>query len=145
MTPSNTATVRGTVHAIGETQIFGAKGFRKRMLVLNATPHGMRYPEHIVASLVRDGVDWADTISVGDPVELKVRITGRYHELTSRWFADVEVVEGYTIGGDVPVPVRYEPPPPPRPAPLPPVANPGPGVRGGPPLAACVEDDDVPF
>lgn len=127
MTPSNTATVRGTVHAIGETQTVGAKGFRKRLLVLNATRPGGKYPDYIVATLTREGVDWADTIQIGEPVELKVALKGR--EWQGRWFADVEVIEGWTLEQAAPPePVRQEPPP-----------------SSLPSKVEDLADDDVPF
>ena len=136
MTPSNTATVRGTVHAIGETQTFGAKGlgFRKRQIIVDATKAGARRPAYVVATLVRDGIEWGDTIRSGDPVEMIVEITGR--EWQGRWFADVEVVDGWTLeqaAPPEPQPVRYEPTPAPRQAPLPTKAS------------ELDDRDDVPF
>lgn len=69
------ASVSGVVHLIEDTKTFGAKGFRKRMVVLEQD--NGRFVNYIPVEFVQDGCDSVDDLSVGDKVEVRYRLTGR--------------------------------------------------------------------
>lgn len=69
------ATVSGVVHLIEDTKTFGAKGFRKRMVVLEQD--NGRFVNYIPVEFIQDGCDAVDDLSVGDKVEVRYRLTGR--------------------------------------------------------------------
>ncbi len=66
--------VQGKIKLIGETQTFGANGFKKRELVLTTEE---QYPQHIMVEFVQDKTDLLDNFKVGQPVKIGVNIKGR--------------------------------------------------------------------
>jgi len=66
--------VQGKIKLIGETQTFGANGFRKRELVVTTEE---QYPQHIMVEFVQDKSDLLDSFKVGQPVKIGVNIKGR--------------------------------------------------------------------
>ena len=74
------AKVSGIVHVIEETKTYGAKGFRKRLVVLEQ--NNGRFTNYIPLEFTNDGCDTVDDLSVGDEVEIAYRLTGR------RWQKD---------------------------------------------------------
>lgn len=67
--------VSGTVHVIEETKTFGAKGFRKRLVVLEQD--NGRFVNYIPIEFVQDGCDSADELNVGDEIDVTYRLSGR--------------------------------------------------------------------
>ena len=66
--------LEGTIKVVGTTAEFGAKGFRKRDLVI--TTEG-DYPQHILIEFVQDKVDLLNAFKVGDCVNVTINIRGR--------------------------------------------------------------------
>ena len=66
--------VTGTVKVIGETETFGAKGFRKRNLVITTNE---QYPQDLQLEFVQDKVDLLDNYKVGQNVKVGVNLRGR--------------------------------------------------------------------
>jgi len=69
------AKVSGKVHLIEETKSYGAKGFRKRLVVLEQ--ENGRFPNFIPLEFTRDACDQVDGMKVGDQVEISYLLTGR--------------------------------------------------------------------
>ncbi len=86
------ATVSGAVHLIEDTKTFGAKGFRKRMVVLEQD--NGRFVNYIPLDFVQDGCDSVDELSVGDKVEVRYRLTGR------KWQRDPESETKYFLSAE---------------------------------------------
>ena len=57
--------VQGKVKFIGETQTFGANGFRKREIVVTTDE---QYPQHIMVEFVQDKTDLLNNYQVGQSV-----------------------------------------------------------------------------
>ena len=66
--------VTGKVKVIGETETFGAKGFRKRNLVITTNE---QYPQDLQLEFVQDKVDLLDNYKVGQNVKVGVNLRGR--------------------------------------------------------------------
>ena len=66
--------VQGTIKLIGETQTFGAKGFRKRELVITTDE---QYPQSILVEFVQDKCDLLDKFEVGKNVKIGINLRGR--------------------------------------------------------------------
>lgn len=69
------AKVKGVVHVIEETKTFGQKGFRKRLVVLEQD--NGRFQNLIPVEFLQDACDQADSLNVGDEVEVSYRLNGR--------------------------------------------------------------------
>ena len=65
-------TVRGEVHFVDETKTFGEKGFQKRLLVLTQ-PDG-KFQQFIPVEFIREDCAAADTLNVGDEVEVDLPV-----------------------------------------------------------------------
>lgn len=66
--------VQGRIKVIGETQTFGANGFRKRELVVTTEE---QYPQHIMVEFVQDKTDLLDSYQVGQQVKVNINLRGR--------------------------------------------------------------------
>ena len=66
--------VQGTIKVIGETATFGAKGFRKRELVITTDE---QYPQSILVEFVQDKCDLLDKFEVGKNVKIGINLRGR--------------------------------------------------------------------
>jgi hypothetical protein len=66
--------VPGVIKIIGETQTIGAKGFRKRELVVTTED---QYPQMIMIEFVQDKCDLLDPYKVGDNVKVSINLRGR--------------------------------------------------------------------
>ena len=66
--------VQGKVKFIGETQTFGANGFRKRELVITTEE---QYPQHILVEFVQDKSDLLNNYQVGQNVKVSINLRGR--------------------------------------------------------------------
>lgn len=66
--------ITGTIKLINETKEYGAKGFKKRELVLTTEE---QYPQHILIEFVKDKCALLDDYQVGQGVRIAININGR--------------------------------------------------------------------
>ena len=66
--------LQGRVKLIGETQTFGANGFRKREVVVTTEE---QYPQHIMVEFVQDKTDLLNNYEVGQMVKISINLRGR--------------------------------------------------------------------
>jgi len=66
--------IQGKIKFIGETQTFGANGFRKRELVITTEE---QYPQHIMVEFVQDKSDLLNNYQVGQNVKVNINLRGR--------------------------------------------------------------------
>jgi hypothetical protein len=69
------AKIRGVVHVVEETKSFGAKGFRKRTVVLEQA--NGRFTNYIPLEFTNDACDLADDLRLGDEIDVTYRLGGR--------------------------------------------------------------------
>ena len=69
------ATVSGQVHLVEETKTYGQKGFRKRLVVLEQD--NGRFTNYVPIEFTNDSCDTADSLKVGDDIEVTYRLSGR--------------------------------------------------------------------
>ncbi|QDS89788.1 hypothetical protein EC9_39880 [Rosistilla ulvae] len=69
------AKVKGIVHLVEETKTYGAKGFRKRMVVLSQDFGS--FTNYVPLEFTRDNCDLANDLNVGDEIEVNYRLNGR--------------------------------------------------------------------
>ncbi len=67
----NTMEITGKIKLIGETQTFGASGFRKRELVVTTDE---QYPQMLMVEFVQDKTDALNSYSVGDDVKVNINL-----------------------------------------------------------------------
>lgn len=67
-------TVEGNIFNIGETATFGAKGFRKRELVLETVE---QFPQKLLIEFLQDDCEELDGLSAGELVEVSINLRGR--------------------------------------------------------------------
>ncbi|QDT06162.1 hypothetical protein K227x_45700 [Rubripirellula lacrimiformis] len=93
--------VTGVVHLIEETKTYGAKGFRKRMVVLEQDKGS--FTNYVPVEFTRDSCDTVDELKVGDEVEVQYRLNGRRWQKDEqsevRFFVNVEAMS-FRITGD---------------------------------------------
>jgi len=66
--------IQGIIKMIGETQTFGANGFRKRELVVTTEE---QYPQHILIEFVQDKTDLLGKYAEGETVKVSINLRGR--------------------------------------------------------------------
>ena len=66
--------IQGRIKVIGETQTFGANGFRKREVVITTEE---QYPQHIMVEFVQDKTDLLNNYQVGQQVKININLRGR--------------------------------------------------------------------
>ena len=66
--------VKGNVKIVGIEQKFGAKGFRKRELVVTTEE---QYPQMIMIEFTQDKCDLLNDIKVGQDVTVSINLRGR--------------------------------------------------------------------
>jgi len=66
--------VQGKIKLIEQTQVFGAKEFKKRGVVVTT---GEEYPQDIMIEFVQDKCDILNKYKVGDGVVIHVNLRGR--------------------------------------------------------------------
>ncbi len=66
--------VQGKIKLIGETQTFGANGFRKREVVVTTEE---QYPQPIMVEFIQDKTDLLDNFKVGQDVKISINLKGR--------------------------------------------------------------------
>lgn len=88
------AKVSGVIHLIEETKTYGAKGFRKRLVVLEQEKGS--FTNYIPVEFTRDSCDSVDELNVGDEVEIAYRLSGRRwqkdEQSEARYFVNVEAM-----------------------------------------------------
>lgn len=96
------AKVKGKVYLIEETKSYGAKGFRKRLVVLEQD--NGRFQNFIPLDFTRDACDMVDSMKVGDEVEVSYVLSGRKWQKDPqsevKFFLSAEAVSFKTVGGD---------------------------------------------
>ncbi len=101
--------VQGRIKVIGETQTFGANGFRKREIVVTTEE---QYPQHIMIEFVQDKTDLLNSYQVGQQVKININLRGRewvnpqgetkYFNSIQGW--RIEALQAETNGNVPPVP-----------------------------------------
>ena len=66
--------IQGKIKMVGETQTFGANGFRKRELVITTEE---QYPQHIMVEFVQDKTDLLNNYQVAQEVKISINLRGR--------------------------------------------------------------------
>jgi len=93
-------TVSGVIHLIEETKTYGAKGFRKRLLVLEQDKGS--FTNYVPVEFTRDGCDSVDDLNVGDEVEIAYRLSGRRwqkdEKSEAKYFVNVEAMSFKLLG-----------------------------------------------
>ena len=69
--------ITGKVLEIGTTETFGAKGFRKRNLIIETNE---KYTQELCIEFVQDNVSLLDSYKLKDNVEVEYNIRGRKWE-----------------------------------------------------------------
>lgn len=88
--------IKGTVIHVGAVETVGAKGFQKRMFVVQTDE---KYPQEIPIELAgEEKVKLGDTLTVGDVVTVSVNLKGRKWNGPNgvKWFGSTEAwrIEG---------------------------------------------------
>ena len=93
--------VQGTIKVIGETQTFGASGFKKREVVIETDE---QYKQSILIEFVQDKTELLDKFQVGKGVKIGVNLRGRewvnpqgetkYFNSIQGWRIDSFITEG---------------------------------------------------
>lgn len=84
--------VRGVVHLIEETKTFGAKGFRKRLVVLEQDKGS--FVNYVPIEVTKDLCDEMDAVSVGDELSVAFRLNGR------KWQKDADSEVKYFLAAE---------------------------------------------
>jgi hypothetical protein len=98
------AKITGVVHLIEDTKSFGAKGFRKRLVVLEQD--NGRFVNYVPLEFIQDSCDQVDDLSVGEEITVKYRLSGRKWQKDSssevKYFLSAEAMaferQGATAG-----------------------------------------------
>ena len=93
------AKVAGIVHLIEPAKTYGAKGFRKRLVVLEQEDG--RFPNYVPVEFTQERCELADGLHVGEEVEVTYRLRGRRWDKDgeSKYFVNVEAVEVRKLAG----------------------------------------------
>ena len=84
--------VKGTVHLVEETKTYGAKGFRKRLVVL--TQEFGSFTNYVPLEFTRENCELADSLKEGDEIEVNFRLNGR------RWQKDASSEVKYFLSAE---------------------------------------------
>lgn len=84
--------IKGRVEAVGKTQTFGQRGFKKRQFVIQSDEES-KYPNFVQFTLTKDKTELADSLRPGDYVTVNFVINGRKwddpQKGTTRYFVDL--------------------------------------------------------
>jgi hypothetical protein len=75
------------VHYIGQTETVGAKGFKKRTIVIQTIDE--KYPQTIPVELHAERTSLADPLQIGEPVNVRADIRGNYWQDGDKYFSSV--------------------------------------------------------
>lgn len=96
------AKVRGVVHMIEETKTYGAKGFRKRLVVLEQDKGS--FVNYVPIEFTRDECDAVDSLNVGDEIDVTYRLNGRKWQRDAasevKYFLSAEATRFQFVGGN---------------------------------------------
>ncbi len=102
--------VSGKIKVLGETQTFGANGFRKREVVVTTDE---QYPQMILVEFIQDKCDLLNNFAVGDDVKININLRGREWinpEGVAKYFNSIQGWRIEKIGGNTaqqaPAPVQ---------------------------------------
>lgn len=101
--------VQGKIKMLGETQVFGGNGFRKREVVVTTDE---QYPQHILVEFIQDKCDLLNSYQVGQQVKININLRGRewvnpqgetkYFNAIQGWRIEALQAAGASSGGDLP-------------------------------------------
>ena len=77
--------VQGTIIVIGETETIGAKGFKKRLVVVKTDE---AYPQTIPIEFTQDKTNLLDNYSIGDIVKISINLRGS--EWQGKYYANIQ-------------------------------------------------------
>ena len=87
-------TIEGVVHFIDQTNTYGQKGFRKRLVVLEQDSG--RFSNYIPVEFTNDDCQTVDEMNEGDEVEIAYRLSGRKWQRDSqsevKYFLNAEAI-----------------------------------------------------
>ena len=96
--------VSGKVKVVNATEEVGAKGFKKRLLVVETTE---TYPQSIPIEFVQDKCGLLDTIQIGQDVTVHINLrgsewNGKYYAQIQGWKIDAGMVtSSEPLGQDI--------------------------------------------
>ncbi len=103
--------ISGVVHLIEDTKSFGAKGFRKRLVVLEQD--NGRFVNYIPVEFLQDSCDAVDSLNVGDQVNVSYRLTGRKWQRDPqsevKFFLSAEAFSFELVGGGAKPAAKQDP------------------------------------
>jgi formylmethanofuran dehydrogenase subunit C len=77
--------LKGTIIVIGNTEEFGAKGFKKRQVVIKTDA---QYPQTIPVDFTQDKCKMLDSYNIGDFVDIAINIQGT--EWKGKYYANIQ-------------------------------------------------------
>jgi len=86
--------ITGKVLNVGTTETFGAKGFRKRNLIIETSE---KYPQEVCIEFVQDNVSLLDSYKLDDNIEIEYNIRGRKWESPSGEIKYFTSIQGWKI------------------------------------------------
>jgi len=129
--------VTGRVKVIGDTQTFGANGFRKREMVVETFD---QYPQSIMIEFVQDNVNLLDQYQLGQEVRVFINLRGREWvnpEGVTKYFNSIQGwrIEAYQAQAAAPQQGGYGAP----------AQNSAPAAPQAPEVGGGNDEDDLPF
>jgi len=102
--------LQGTIKVLNETKTYGAKGFRKREVVITTQE---QYPQTISIEFVQDKCDLLNSYNVRDNVKIGINIGGREWVNPQNETKYFNSITGWRIenAGDTPEAKPFEPAP----------------------------------
>jgi hypothetical protein len=76
--------LQGEIIVIGETETIGAKGFKKRLVVIKTDE---QYPQTIPVEFTQDKTNLLDNYSIGDIVKIGINLRGS--EWKGKYYANI--------------------------------------------------------
>ena len=77
--------LQGEIIVIGETETIGAKGFKKRLVVIKTDE---TYPQTIPVEFTQDKTNLLDNYSIGDIVKISINLRGS--EWQGKYYANIQ-------------------------------------------------------
>ena len=103
--------ITGVVHLVEETKEYGAKGFRKRLFVLEQNDG--RFANYIPIEFIQDNCDSVNGLELGTEIKVRFRLGGRKWQKDpsseTRYFLSAEAL-GFDVVGTAPAPNPSVPP-----------------------------------
>jgi|13_taG_2_1085334.scaffolds.fasta_scaffold13387_1 hypothetical protein len=86
--------IKGKVLEIGTTETFGAKGFRKRNLIIETDE---KYSQEICIEFVQDNTDLLNSFQIDDRVTIEYNVRGRKWESPQGEIKYFTSIQGWKI------------------------------------------------